>query len=122
MIELVSADRCIACDKCVKVCPTDVFDRGEDGIPVLARREDCQTCFQCEANCPVDALYVAPLTHPLPEGSPARDEEHLDETGLLGSYRRHIGWGRGRTPGALRAVGPPLSPPGATSPSPPITS
>ena len=24
MIELVSAERCIACDKCVEVCPTDV--------------------------------------------------------------------------------------------------
>ncbi|WP_247617714.1 4Fe-4S binding protein [Streptomyces sp. MK37H] len=28
MIELVSAERCIACDKCVKVCPTNVFARG----------------------------------------------------------------------------------------------
>ncbi|MFF5016611.1 4Fe-4S dicluster domain-containing protein [Streptomyces sp. NPDC001165] len=122
MIELVSAERCITCDKCIKVCPTNVFDRGEDGIPVLARRDDCQTCFQCEANCPADALYVAPVTRPLPDGSTARDEEHLDRTGLLGSYRRHIGWGRGRTPGALRAVGPPLGPPGSKGPSLPITS
>ncbi|MEU8689968.1 ferredoxin family protein [Streptomyces sp. NPDC048665] len=122
MIELVSAERCITCDKCIKVCPTNVFDRGEDGIPVLARRDDCQTCFQCEANCPADALYVAPLTRPLPDDSTARDEEHLDRTGLLGSYRRHIGWGRGRTPGALRAVGPPLGPPGSNGPSLPITS
>ncbi|MGV9455026.1 4Fe-4S dicluster domain-containing protein [Streptomyces sp. NPDC003635] len=122
MIELVSADRCIACDKCIKVCPTDVFDRGEDGIPVLARRDDCQTCFQCEANCPADALFVAPQTHPLPDDDPSRDEAHLNRSGLLGSYRRHIGWGQGRTPGALRAVGPPLGPPGATGPSLPITS
>ncbi|MFG2876892.1 hypothetical protein ACGFYU_18180 [Streptomyces sp. NPDC048337] len=37
--------------------------------------------------------------------------------GLLGSYRREIGWGEGRTPGALRAVGPSLAQAG-----PPITS
>ncbi|QKW09069.1 ferredoxin family protein [Streptomyces sp. NA04227] len=122
MIELVSADRCIACDKCIEVCPTNVFDRGEDGIPVLTRHDDCQTCFQCEANCPADALYVAPLTHPLPSDSTARDEEHLTLTNLLGSYRRHIGWGHGRTPGALKAIGPRLGPPGAGNSSPPLTS
>ncbi|WP_413803326.1 4Fe-4S binding protein [Streptomyces iranensis] len=122
MIELVSAERCIACDRCVKVCPTNVFDRGPDGVPLLSRREDCQTCFQCEANCPVDALFVAPVTHPLPDDRAVRDERHLDRTGLLGSYRRHIGWGHGRTPGALRAVGPRLPAPDGRPPAPPITS
>lgn len=109
MIELVSAARCITCDKCVKVCPTNVFDRGADGIPVIARQDDCQTCFQCEANCPTDALFVAPHTHPL---DAAPDEDALDAAGLLGSYRKEIGWGRGRTPGSLRAVGPSFSPSG----------
>lgn len=103
MIELVSAERCIACDKCIRVCPTDVFDRGPDGIPVIARHTDCQTCFQCEANCPVDALFVAPQTHRLPQ-----DEQHLVDAGLLGSYRARIGWGHGRTPASLVAVGPVL--------------
>jgi NAD-dependent dihydropyrimidine dehydrogenase PreA subunit len=103
VIELVSADRCIACDKCIKVCPTDVFDRGPDGIPVIARQGDCQTCFHCEANCPVDALYVAPHTTP---GAEPPDEHRLADAGLLGSYRARIGWGHGRTPGALLAVGP----------------
>lgn len=101
MIELVSADRCIACDKCIAVCPTNVFDRGEDGIPVISRHDDCQTCFQCEANCPVDALFVAPTTAP-------NALEEADVAGLVGSYREHIGWGHGRTPGSSRAVGPPL--------------
>ncbi|MEW2586909.1 ferredoxin family protein [Streptomyces virginiae] len=117
MIELVSAQRCIACDKCVEVCPTNVFERGPEGIPVLARQEDCQTCFLCEANCPVDALFVAPLTRPLPDEQAVRDVAGLVRRGLLGSYRRDIGWGEGRTPGALRAIGPPLGPT-----APPITS
>ncbi|WP_436499981.1 4Fe-4S binding protein [Actinokineospora sp. HUAS TT18] len=112
MIELVSASRCIGCDKCVKVCPTNVFDRGADGIPIISRQEDCQTCFQCEANCPVDALFVAPQTHPQPVDSAARDEEQLVAVGLLGSYREKIGWGKGRAPGSLLAVGPALSPKG----------
>lgn len=102
MIELVSADRCIGCDVCIRACPTNVFQRGPDRIPVIARQDDCQTCFMCEAWCPVDALFVAPMTEPAPVGSPLRDEAFLTAQGLLGSYRRELGWGRGRTPGALR--------------------
>ncbi|WP_404955316.1 4Fe-4S binding protein [Streptomyces sp. 147326] len=110
MIELVSRDRCITCDKCIEVCPTDVFERGPGGIPLLARQEDCPTCFLCEANCPVDALFVSPLTRPAADDPAVRDEAGLAERGLLGSYRREIGWGEGRRPGSLRAVGPPLGP------------
>ncbi|GAA4387065.1 ferredoxin family protein [Tsukamurella soli] len=107
MIELVAAERCIACDKCIDVCPTDVFDRGVDGVPVLARHQDCQTCFQCEANCPVDALFVSPLTTRDPG---VGDIESVTRSGLLGSYRARIGWGAGRTPGARVGVGPALGP------------
>ena len=106
MIEVISEARCTSCDICVRVCPTNVFDAVPDGIPVIARHSDCQTCFQCEAYCPVDALFVAPLVHPVPENSPYRDEAALEESGLLGGYRRVLGWGRGRTAGARIAVQP----------------
>ena len=43
-----------------------------------------------------------------PPGSPLVDEAHVTDTGLLGSYRREIGWGRGRKPGARIAIGPEL--------------
>ena len=108
MIEVVVADRCIGCDQCIQVCPTDVFDRGPGGVPVLARQGDCQTCYLCEAYCPVDALFVAADAGPLPPGSPQADPEHLREAGLLGSYRAAIGWGGGRTPTARLAVMPEL--------------
>ena len=106
MIELVSTERCISCDKCVAVCPTNVFDRGAAGVPVISRQDDCQTCFQCEANCPVDALFVSPFVTPQSD----IDEPDLVRRGLLGSYRERIGWGRGRVSGASTAVGPALKP------------
>lgn len=97
MIELVSKDRCIRCDVCIRVCPTDVFEHGEGRLPVIKRQEDCQTCFMCEAWCPTDALFVAPQTEPVAAGSAYRDERELIRRELLGSYRREIGWG---SPGA----------------------
>ena len=98
MIELVSESRCVECNLCVKVCPTNVFDEVEGAAPVIARQGDCQTCFMCEVYCPVDALYVAPDAEEAIEVA----EETLVETRLLGSYREAIGWGPGRTPVAAR--------------------
>ena len=108
MIELVSEQRCIGCDRCIRVCPTDVFETGPGGVPVIARQSDCQTCFMCEAYCPVDALFVAPHREPLPDGHPLTNETELLKRGLLGSYRAELGWGQGRSPGAQHAVGPRL--------------
>ncbi|MFE3193889.1 4Fe-4S binding protein [Nocardia sp. NPDC059240] len=108
MIELVRAQDCIACDKCVDVCPTDVFDRTPSGIPLIARQSDCQTCFMCEAYCPTDALYVAP------DATPLVDHATIPEA-QIGRYREQLGWGRGRRPGSLLAIGPEL-PHGAPPP------
>lgn len=90
MIELVSKNRCVSCDICVNVCPTNVFDPVPGEAPVLARQSDCQTCFLCEAYCPVDALFVAAEAHRRVEV----DEEDLIAKGLLGQYRRNLGWGK----------------------------
>jgi NAD-dependent dihydropyrimidine dehydrogenase PreA subunit len=96
MIELVSDERCIRCDICVKACPTNVFDAVPDAAPVIARQEDCQTCFMCELYCPADALFVAPTA----DIQADVNEQQLSESGLLGSYRAAVGWGPGRKPGA----------------------
>jgi ferredoxin len=96
MIELVSASRCIGCNLCVSVCPTNVFDAVPDAPPKIARQSDCQTCFMCELYCPVDALYVAPDVEPLS----SIDETELISAGTLGSYRKDIGWTRGQIPQA----------------------
>lgn len=100
MIEIVSKERCVSCDVCIKVCPMDVFDRGADGIPVISRQVDCQSCFLCEAYCPTDALYVAPYDHPAPPGSSQADEAAQRAAGALGAYREVLGWGRGRRNGS----------------------
>ena len=96
MIEIVSAARCVECDICVKVCPTNVFDATEYGVPVIARQDDCQTCFLCEIYCPTDALYVAPCA----EGPIGIDEAQIEAAGLFGSYARALGWRRGKPGGS----------------------
>jgi len=95
MIELVSAERCIGCNICVRVCPRDVFDATENGVPTIARQDDCQTCFMCELYCPTDALYVAPYADELAGVS----EEILVAGDEMGSFAREMGWRRGKIGG-----------------------
>ncbi|MBM3342348.1 MAG: ferredoxin family protein [Betaproteobacteria bacterium] len=96
MIEIVSATRCIECDICVRACPANVFDRVRKKPPVIARQEDCQTCFLCEIYCPTDALYVAPNA----EGPTGITEAEVAAAALFGSYTRALGWRRGKPGGS----------------------
>jgi NAD-dependent dihydropyrimidine dehydrogenase PreA subunit len=89
MIELIVASRCTACNLCVTVCPTNVFDAAPSGPPIIARQSDCQTCYMCEIYCEADALFV---------GSDCETPEPADEaaiiaSGQLGRIRRDSGWG-----------------------------
>jgi NAD-dependent dihydropyrimidine dehydrogenase PreA subunit len=92
LIEILLEDQCVECNLCVKVCPTNVFERREGKTPIIARQDDCQTCYMCELYCPVKALYVAPNADEI-IGIP---EQKLKETGLIGSYRSSIGWEKGQ--------------------------
>ncbi|GAB6928689.1 hypothetical protein JCM10914A_26720 [Paenibacillus sp. JCM 10914] len=94
MIELISDTKCVQCNLCVSVCPTNVFDKVPGGVPVIARQSDCQTCFMCELYCPADAMYVAPH----PDRLSGQSEHELEQAELLGGYREKVGWGAGRTP------------------------
>lgn len=96
MIEVLSQERCIGCNQCVAVCPTNVFQAEPGSLPFIARKSDCQSCFMCELYCPVDALYVTPFA----EEETAVEEHELAVSGLLGSYRESVGWGIGRKPTA----------------------
>jgi NAD-dependent dihydropyrimidine dehydrogenase PreA subunit len=88
MIELIVAERCTDCGACVEVCPANVLDPGPDCLPVLARVEDCQTCFMCELYCREDAIYVAPDC----DRRVSVSTKDVLASGCLGQYRKHSGW------------------------------
>jgi NAD-dependent dihydropyrimidine dehydrogenase PreA subunit len=88
MIELLLTDRCTGCNACVATCPSNVFDAVPGGVPVIARQEDCQTCFMCELHCVADALYVGPNC----DAPEPIDPVAVRKSGLLGQFRRHSGW------------------------------
>jgi NAD-dependent dihydropyrimidine dehydrogenase PreA subunit len=88
MIELVIAERCVGCNACVEICPTNVLEIDPGGLPQIARQEDCQTCFMCELYCRGDAIYVGPdCEKPVPV-----DKDEILASGLLGEFRRTHGW------------------------------
>ncbi len=86
MIEFIVAERCTACGVCAEVCPSNVFDARPDAPPVIARVDDCQTCFLCELYCKADAIYVGADC----ETAGTIDFEAARAT--LGQYRRESGW------------------------------
>lgn len=61
MIEILDQTLCNRCGVCMDVCPTDVFRiNDETGEYVIHYLNDCQTCFNCEIECPKDAIVVGP--------------------------------------------------------------
>lgn len=52
---------CIACETCVKVCPTDVLRMDKKTNKAIIKYvEDCQICHLCRLYCPVDAITITP--------------------------------------------------------------
>ncbi len=91
MIAQIVAEHCTGCNDCVAACPTHVLDPAVDGgAPVIARLDQCQTCFMCELYCEADAIYVAPDQH-APE---TVDLPALLASGHLGRLRHDYGWDR----------------------------
>ncbi|MCD2492169.1 4Fe-4S binding protein [Lacrimispora sp. NSJ-141] len=48
---------CKSCGICVAFCPKHVLELGENGV-VIAHREECILCGQCEKRCPDYAVYI----------------------------------------------------------------
>ena len=65
MIDSIDEQRCNGCNICIKVCPCDVFRLvpGQRRARI-AYRDDCQTCFACELDCPELAIDVGPMRKP----------------------------------------------------------
>jgi Fe-S-cluster-containing hydrogenase component 2 len=52
----------------VDSCPTDVIAKSEaDGKVYVAHLDDCQACFLCVIDCPVDAISLKQVRVPLEE-------------------------------------------------------
>ena len=54
----VDVSLCKACGICRAICPCDVFEVDEFGLPVAARPSDCSVCLACEWHCPDLAIQV----------------------------------------------------------------
>jgi len=52
MAEVVDTGKCVGCAACVAICPTSVFDYGEEK-PLNARPDACVQCVLCADVCPV---------------------------------------------------------------------
>lgn len=80
----ISADLCVRCGKCKKVCPTQLaqqvytrtFGQAEDGRSLL-----CLRCGHCMASCPEKAILVEGLRY---EDMPdARQEPVISKDGII---------------------------------------
>ncbi len=57
LLHSINDDRCIGCEACVDVCPTEVLDLVDHKVRV-ARFSDCVQCEQCASACPTQALVM----------------------------------------------------------------
>jgi 2-oxoglutarate ferredoxin oxidoreductase subunit delta len=56
--QIIFYDWCKACGICIAFCPKKVFDRSEEGKPVIQRPDDCIGCGFCELHCPDFAITI----------------------------------------------------------------
>ncbi len=79
MITKIDETKCTGCGICVDICMLDVLRMDEKGEKAIIKYpDDCHTCFECELQCPEEAIYVHPFKEVLPlaikypEGSESR--------------------------------------------------
>jgi NAD-dependent dihydropyrimidine dehydrogenase PreA subunit len=57
MYPVVDKEKCMGCENCVEICPSEVYKMEADkSVPV--RPEDCIECGACVDQCPVDSIKL----------------------------------------------------------------
>jgi thioredoxin reductase/ferredoxin len=84
LLHSINDDRCIGCEACIDVCPTEVLDLINHKVAV-SRFSDCVQCEQCANSCPTQALVMyREGTTPRMLTVPELDENF--QTGIPGQY------------------------------------
>jgi len=69
-IRRINEALCTGCGICVDHCSMDVLRMDDErNKPLIMYLRDCMSCFMCERDCPVGAIYVVPTRErriPLP--------------------------------------------------------
>ena len=58
LLHSINDDRCIGCEACVDVCPTEVLELDAGHKAKVVRFGDCVQCEQCANACPTTALVM----------------------------------------------------------------
>ena len=53
----IDNEKCVGCEECVDVCPSDVFEM-KDGKSVPVNEEECIGCESCLEVCEADAISL----------------------------------------------------------------
>lgn len=66
----IHAESCIKCGRCVRVCPSVIFEQEKVGLPVtVSKPENCILCGHCVAACPtgsvIHADFPSERVHPI---------------------------------------------------------
>lgn len=53
----IDAEKCKACGKCIKACPTEAIT-GEKKVAHVINQDKCVTCGACREVCPFEAVIT----------------------------------------------------------------
>ncbi|MBR9676494.1 ferredoxin family protein [Candidatus Woesearchaeota archaeon] len=56
---VIDYSKCTGVLSCIDVCPTNVFEKGEDGRAKVINEAECIVCRACESACPQGAITVS---------------------------------------------------------------